>query len=185
MRVFEGLGAASLTPAHQREFKHVSAEVRREHLDDAQVHVQRLKPRPGEGSQQEVVQEEGGAGAQPRGRIRGQPAVEQEDQVEEEEGHAQLHQDLGWNVLQQLSAQSSWLFSQRTLVMRFHVREDTYSNERYVSNVAARKTADIPQPMLVMKVRICACWWSVIPCLDRSCIHAHTQSSSPIITDHH
>lgn len=93
-----------LTPTRQRELQHVSAEVRREHLHDAQVHVQRLEPRPGEGRQQEVVQEEGGADAQPGDRLERQPAVQQEDQVEEEERRAELDQDLGGNVPQKLSA---------------------------------------------------------------------------------
>ena len=55
------------TPAHEGEPEHVSAEVRIEHPHDAQVHVQGLKPRPREGRQQEVVQEEGGAYAQSGG----------------------------------------------------------------------------------------------------------------------
>jgi len=65
-----------LTPAQQGEPEHVSAEVRREHAHDAQVHVQRLEPRPREGRQQEVVQEEGGADAQPGGGVERQPAVQ-------------------------------------------------------------------------------------------------------------
>ena len=58
-----------LTPAHEGEPEHVSAKVRGEHPHDAQVHVQGLKPRPREGRQQEVVQEEGGAYAQPGGGV--------------------------------------------------------------------------------------------------------------------
>lgn len=94
----------NLTPAQQRNFKHVSAEVGREHLNHAQVHVQGLNSCPGEWRQQEIVQEEGGANAQPDGRVQRQPAVKQEDQVEEEEGHAELNKDLGWNVPQQFPA---------------------------------------------------------------------------------
>lgn len=96
--------SVELTPAHQRELQHVSAEVRREHLDDAQVHVQGLESRPGERRQQEVVQEEGGANTQPSDWVERQPAVQQEDQVEEEEGDAELNQDLGRNIPQQFSA---------------------------------------------------------------------------------
>ena len=92
------------TPAYQWELEHVSAEVRREHLHDAQVHVQGLEPRPRERRQQEVVQEEGGADAQPDRRVERQPAVQQEDQVQEQEGQAELDQDLGRNVPQQFPA---------------------------------------------------------------------------------
>lgn len=91
------------TPANQGELEHVSAEVRVEHPHDGQVHVQRLEPRPGERRQQEVVQEEGGANAEPLRRVERQPAVQEEDQVEEEEGHAELDQDLGGNVPQQFA----------------------------------------------------------------------------------
>lgn len=91
-----------LTPTGEGDLQHVSAEVGQEDLHHAQVHVQRLKPRPREGRQQEVVQEEGGADAEPPGRIPGQPAIQQEDQVEEEEGHAELDQDLRRDVPQKL-----------------------------------------------------------------------------------
>lgn len=94
--------AEFLTPTSEGDLQHVSAEVGQEHLHHAQVHVQRLKPRPREGRQQEVVQEEGGADAEPPGRILRQPAVQQEDQVEEEEGHAELDQDLRRDVPEKL-----------------------------------------------------------------------------------
>lgn len=67
--------------------------------------MQGLKPRPGERGQQEVVQEEGGADAQPAGRVLHQPAVQQEEQVEEEERHAELDQDLSRDVPQKFPGQ--------------------------------------------------------------------------------
>lgn len=67
--------------------------------------MQGLKPRPGERGQQEVVQEEGGADAQPAGWVLRQPAVQQEEQVEEEERHAELDQDLSWDVPQKFPGQ--------------------------------------------------------------------------------
>lgn len=96
-----------LTPTRQGELEHVSAEVGCEDLHDAQVHVQRLQARPGEGGQQEVVEEGSCADAQRREREARQPAVQQEDQVEEEEGGAQLDQDLGRDVPQELPAASA------------------------------------------------------------------------------
>lgn len=65
-----------LTPPRQGELEHVSAEVRREDLHNAQVHVQRLQARPGEGGQQEVVQEGSCAYAQRRDRVARQPRVQ-------------------------------------------------------------------------------------------------------------
>lgn len=93
-----------LTPTRQGELQHVSAEVRREDLHNAQVHVHCLQARPGEGGQQEVVQGGGGADAQRLERVARQPAVQQEDQVEEQEGGAQLDQDPGRDVPQELPA---------------------------------------------------------------------------------
>lgn len=49
------------------------------------------------------MQEEGSANAQADRRVERQPAIQQEDQVEEEEGRAELNQDLGRNIPQQLS----------------------------------------------------------------------------------
>lgn len=140
-----------LTPARQRELEHVSAEVRREDLHDAQVHVQRLQPRPGEGGQQEVVQEDGGADAQRRERVARQPAVQQEDQVEEEEGGAQLDEDLGRDVPQELPAPSGMVVRWVVAVLRPQALHEevrlTHSKERYVSSVTERNIAEIPQPM--------------------------------------
>lgn len=71
--------------------------------------MQGLKPRPGERCQQEVVQEEGSANTQPDRWVERQPAIQQEDQVEEEEGHAELNQDLGRNIPEQLSAEKEFV----------------------------------------------------------------------------
>lgn len=55
------------------------------------------------------MQEEGGADTQPDDSVERQPAVQQEDQVEEEEGDAELNQDLGWNIPQQFSARREFV----------------------------------------------------------------------------
>lgn len=88
-------------PAHDGELHHVVAQVRREHSHDAEVHVQRLQPRPRERRQQEVVLEEGRANAESIHSVHRQPAVHQEHQVQQQEGDAQLHQDLSRDVTQQ------------------------------------------------------------------------------------
>lgn len=53
--------------------------------------MQGLEPRPCEWCQQEVVQEEGGADAEPCRWVERQPSIQQEDQVEEEQGETELH----------------------------------------------------------------------------------------------
>lgn len=55
------------------------------------------------------MQEEGGADTQPDDLVERQPAVQQEDQVEQEEGDAELNQDLGWDVPQQFSARREFV----------------------------------------------------------------------------
>lgn len=54
-----------------------------------------LQPHPGEGGQQEVVQKDGHGQTQPVGFQTGEPAVQQEDHVEEQQRCAEVHQDLG------------------------------------------------------------------------------------------
>lgn len=51
------------------------------------------------------MQEEGGANAQPDCIEKRQPAVQQKDQVEQEEGQGELDQDLSRNVPEQDPAQ--------------------------------------------------------------------------------
>ena len=61
-----------------------------------------LQAHPGEGSQQEVVQEPGGGDAEAHSvRVEGQPTIHQEHQVQKQQSHTQLDQDLRWDVLTQ------------------------------------------------------------------------------------
>lgn len=61
--------------------------------------MQSLETHPGEGDQQEVVQEKSSRNAQAYGiRIQSQPRVHQEHQVQKEKTEAQMNQDLGGNV---------------------------------------------------------------------------------------
>ena len=93
------------TPANQRKLKHVAWYVAVEDFHQGQVHVDRLKSHPGEGSQQEVVEEPGGGDAEALSlRVERQPGVHQEDQVQHQQGQTQLDQDFGWNVFTQLPA---------------------------------------------------------------------------------
>lgn len=48
-----------LTPSNKAELEDVSAYVGVEDFDQSDVHVDGLQPHPGEGRQQEVVQEDG------------------------------------------------------------------------------------------------------------------------------
>lgn len=66
--------------------------------------MQSLEPRPSKGRQQEVVQEKRCADAQIDIIEHRQPSIQQKDQVKEQEGHAELNKDLGWNITEQFSA---------------------------------------------------------------------------------
>lgn len=65
----------ALTPSDDAELEDVSAYVGVEDLDESDVHVDGLQPHPGEGGQQEVVQEDGHGQTQPFGVQARQPAV--------------------------------------------------------------------------------------------------------------
>lgn len=92
-----------LTPSDDAELEDVSAYVGVEDFDQSDVHVDGLQTHPGEGGQQEVVQEDGHWQAQPIGFQTGQPAVQEEHHVEEQQGCAEVHQDLGGVVTPQFS----------------------------------------------------------------------------------
>lgn len=94
----------TLTPSDDAELEDVSAYVGVEDFDQSDVHVDGLQPHPGEGGQQEVVQKDGHGEAQPLAVQARQPAVQQEDHVEEQQGRAEVHQDLGGVVAPQFSA---------------------------------------------------------------------------------
>lgn len=58
-----------------------------------------LQTHPGEGGQQEVVQEDGRGYAQPLIVVNaGEPAVQQEHNVEQQQRRAEVHQDLRWII---------------------------------------------------------------------------------------
>lgn len=73
-----------LTPPDDTELEDVSAYVGVKDFDQSDVHMDGLQPHPGEGGQQEVVQEHSHQLAQPVASQAGQPSVQQEDHVEEE-----------------------------------------------------------------------------------------------------
>lgn len=119
-RTWEGL-----TPSHGAELQDVSADVGVEDLDQSYVHVDGLQPHPGEGGQQEVVQEDGGGRAQ-AGAVHhaGQPAVQQEDHVEAQQGRAEVHQDLGRVVSPQFSGTRSFTSVSDTRFSPFQTRAE-------------------------------------------------------------
>lgn len=59
MALFISLVSKLLTPSDKAELEDVSAYVGVEDFDQSDVHVDGLQPHPGEGGQQEVVQEDG------------------------------------------------------------------------------------------------------------------------------
>lgn len=61
-----------------------------------------FQPHPGEGSQEEEVQQGGHSSAE-SGHTKGSdPAIQEEDKVQEEQGRTQVHQDFGGIVPAQL-----------------------------------------------------------------------------------
>lgn len=59
MALFISIVSKLLTPSDKAELEDVSAYVGVEDFDQSDVHVDGLQPHPGEGGQQEVVQEDG------------------------------------------------------------------------------------------------------------------------------
>lgn len=59
MALFISIVSKLLTPSDEAELEDVSAYVGVEDFDQSDVHVDGLQPHPGEGGQQEVVQEDG------------------------------------------------------------------------------------------------------------------------------
>lgn len=78
-------------PADQRELQHVAWYVAIEDFHKGQVHLDGLKSHPGEGNQQEVVKEPGSGDTEAHSVwVERQPGIHQEDQVQQQQGHAQL-----------------------------------------------------------------------------------------------
>lgn len=79
------------TPADQRELQHVAWYVAVEDFHEGQVHMDGLKPHPGEGNQQEVMKEPGSGDAEAHSLgVERQPRIHQEDQVQQQQSHAKL-----------------------------------------------------------------------------------------------
>lgn len=94
---------SELTPSNDAELEDVSAYVGVEDLDQSDVHVNGLQAHPGEGGQQKVVQKDSRRRAQPLVFDHGgKPPVQQEDNVEEQQRRAEVHQDLRWIISSQL-----------------------------------------------------------------------------------
>lgn len=89
----QGLGPG-LTPSHSTELEDVRRYVDIEDLDQSEVHVNSLQSHPGEGGQEEVVQRGGCSHTQSVQAPGGQPGVEQEDQVQAQQGQGEVDEDL-------------------------------------------------------------------------------------------
>lgn len=109
--------------------------------------MQRLKSRPREGCEQEVMQEEGGANAQPDCIEKRQPAVQQKDQVEQEEGQGELDQDLSRNVPEQDPAQKKSLrvcmFLKERSALTRSLREQQIRQQGDAQKDGGDSTADV------------------------------------------
>lgn len=92
-----------LTPANDAEFQDVSANVSVKYFHQSDVHVDGFQPHPGEGCEQEEVQQRRDGGAETLHVKGGEPAVQEEAEVQQQQRCAQVHQDLGGIIPSQFS----------------------------------------------------------------------------------
>lgn len=92
-----------LTPANDAEFQDVSANVSVKYFHQSNVHVDGFQPHPGEGGEQEEVQQRRDGGAETLHVEGGDPAVQEEAEVQQQQRCAQVHQDLGGIISSQFS----------------------------------------------------------------------------------
>lgn len=83
-----------LTPSQDTELEDVRGHVDVEDLHQCEVHVDGLQPHPGEGGQQEVVQQGRCGHTQAVHAPGGQPGVDQKDQVQAQQRQGEVDEDL-------------------------------------------------------------------------------------------
>lgn len=96
-----------LTPANDAEFQDVSANVRVKYFHQSDVHVDRFQPHPGERREKEEVHQGRDGDAEPLHVKRGDPVVQEEAQIQEQQRCAQVHQDFGGKIPSQFSKQEN------------------------------------------------------------------------------
>lgn len=97
----------TLTPANDAEFQDVSANVSVKYFNQSNVHVDGFQPHPGESREEEEVHQGRDGGAQPLHVKGGDPAVQEEAQIQEQQRGAQVHQDFGGKIPSQFSKQEN------------------------------------------------------------------------------
>lgn len=75
-----------LTPANDAEFQYVSADVSVKYFHKSNVHVNCFQPHPGKGCQKEEMQQGSHCRAKTIYVKRGDPAVQEEDEIQEQQG---------------------------------------------------------------------------------------------------
>lgn len=95
----------SLTPSDGAELQHVRRDIGVEDLDQREVHVHGLQAHPHEGGQDQVVQGGGRGHGEAVAGEGGEPGVEEEEQVEAQQGKRQVDEDLRGVVAAQLPVQ--------------------------------------------------------------------------------
>lgn len=88
-------GQETPTPAHKAQLQEVVAEVGVKDLDDEQVEVEGFQAHPGEGAEQEVVEDGPPGPAGSIGPLQALPHIDEEGQIQEKQADAQGHMDLG------------------------------------------------------------------------------------------
>lgn len=97
----------SLTPSNGAELEHVRRDVDVEDLDERQVHVHGFQAHPREGGQHQVVLDGSRGDGQALAVEGREPGVEQEQQVEAQQGSRQVDEDLCGVVAAQLPVKTA------------------------------------------------------------------------------
>lgn len=92
-----------LTPASDAEFQYVSANVSIKYFNQGNVHVNCFQPHPGKGCKKEEMEQGRNGRAKAIHMKWGDPAIQEEKEVQEQQGCTQVHQDFGGIVPSQLS----------------------------------------------------------------------------------
>lgn len=94
-----------LTPASDAEFQYVSANISVKYFNQGNVHVNCFQPHPGKGCQKEEMEQGCNGRAKAIHMKWGDPAIQEEKEVQEQQGCTQVHQDFGGIVPSQLSGE--------------------------------------------------------------------------------
>lgn len=92
-----------LTPANDAEFQDVSANVSVKYFNQGNIHVNGFQTHPGKGCKKEEMEQDSNCRAKAIHMKRGDPAIQEEEEIQEQQGCTQVHQDFRRIVPSQFS----------------------------------------------------------------------------------